>query len=188
MLISSVTSFAPISSIKVFLVYFAFILGFYLTVNAVKSKKQLYSLITIMLFAGAAVAIYGIYLANDKTTVFTIVFAAVNLLTWILQLGFEILSSYVELQFALVVEGLKMDAEALTKPIRSVEGALNKVFGKDSEEMPLAADAEKRRAILSKKAELIKEEKRSRKAETKLGRLKKKIKELSLFKKGEKEE
>lgn len=61
MFISSVTSFAPISSIKVFLVYFAFVLGFYLTVNAVNSKKQLYSLITIMLFAGAVVAIYGIY-------------------------------------------------------------------------------------------------------------------------------
>lgn len=61
MLISSVTSFAAISSIKVFLVYFAFILGFYLTVNAVKSKKQLYALVTGMLFAGAIVAIYGIY-------------------------------------------------------------------------------------------------------------------------------
>ena len=148
-------------------------------INRIKIATKAFSL---------GVAIYGIYLANDKTTVFTIVFAAVNLLTWILQLGFEILSSYLELQFALVVEGLKMDSEALTKPIRSVEGALNKVFGKDTEEIPLAADAEKRRAILARKAEVIKEEKRSRKAETKLGKLKKKIKEFSLFKKSEKEE
>lgn len=59
--ISSVTSFAPTSSIKIFLVYFAFVLGFYLTVNAVGTKSQLYALITAMLFAGAAVAIYGIY-------------------------------------------------------------------------------------------------------------------------------
>ena len=59
--ISSVTSFSPVSSIKIFLVYFAFILGFYLTVNAVRTKKQLYALITSMLFAGAIVAIYGIY-------------------------------------------------------------------------------------------------------------------------------
>lgn len=61
MFISSVTSFAPGSSIKIFLVYFAFVLGFYLTVNAVRSKKQLYALIVAMLFAGAVVAIYGIY-------------------------------------------------------------------------------------------------------------------------------
>ncbi len=59
--ISSVTSFAPVSSIKIFLVYFAFVLGFYLTVNAVRTKTQLYALISAMLFAGAAVAIYGIY-------------------------------------------------------------------------------------------------------------------------------
>ncbi len=59
--ISSVTSFAPMSSIKIFLVYLAFVLGFYLTVNAVRTKTQLYALITAMLFAGAAVAIYGIY-------------------------------------------------------------------------------------------------------------------------------
>ncbi len=59
--ISAVTSFAPVSSIKIFLVYFAFVLGFYLTVNAVRTKGQLYALIISMLFAGAAVALYGIY-------------------------------------------------------------------------------------------------------------------------------
>ena len=61
MLISAVTSFARGNSIKIFLVYFAFILSYYLTVNAVRSKKQLYALIIGMLFAGVAVALYGIY-------------------------------------------------------------------------------------------------------------------------------
>lgn len=59
--ISAVTSFAPVSSIKIFLVYFAFVLGFYLTVNAVRTKSQLYALIISMLFAGVLVALYGIY-------------------------------------------------------------------------------------------------------------------------------
>lgn len=59
--ISAVTSFARGNSINIFLVYFAFILSYYLTVNAVRTKKQLYTLILSMLFAGGAVAIYGIF-------------------------------------------------------------------------------------------------------------------------------
>ena len=131
------------------------------------------------------VAIYGIYLANDKTTVFTVLFAAVNLLTWMLQLAFELLSSYAELQFALIAEGLKMDSEALSKPIRAVEGAFNRVIGKEVEDTPLTADAEKRRALLSKKVEKIKEEKRSRKPESKIEKFKKKILSLKSSGKGE---
>ena len=59
--ISSVTSFAMGNSIKIFMVYFAFVLAYYLTVNAVRTKSQLYALISGMLFAGVAVALYGIY-------------------------------------------------------------------------------------------------------------------------------
>lgn len=61
MLISAITSFARSNSIAIFLVYFAFILSYYLTVNAVRTKKQLYALIMAMLFAGVLVALYGIY-------------------------------------------------------------------------------------------------------------------------------
>ena len=61
MFISSVTSFAMGNSIKIFMVYFAFVLAYYLTVNAVRTKSQLYGLICGMLFAGVAVAAYGIY-------------------------------------------------------------------------------------------------------------------------------
>ena len=59
--ISAVTSFARSNSINIFLVYFAFVLSYYLTVNAVRGKKQLYTLILSMLFAGVIVAAYGIY-------------------------------------------------------------------------------------------------------------------------------
>ncbi|MBQ8526608.1 MAG: O-antigen ligase family protein [Clostridia bacterium] len=61
MFISAVTSFARGNSINIFLVYLAFILSYYLTVNAVRTKRQLYTLIISMLFAGAVVALYGIY-------------------------------------------------------------------------------------------------------------------------------
>lgn len=59
--ISAITSFSMLSSIKIFLVYFAFILGYFLITNTIKSKTQLYTVINAMLFAGAIVALYGIY-------------------------------------------------------------------------------------------------------------------------------
>lgn len=61
MFISAVTSFARGNSINIFLVYFAFVLSYYLAVNAVRTKRQLFALITAMLFAGVGVALYGIY-------------------------------------------------------------------------------------------------------------------------------
>lgn len=59
--ISAVTSFARGNSITIFLVYMAFGISYFLVTNAVKGKKQLYALITGMLFAGLGVALYGIY-------------------------------------------------------------------------------------------------------------------------------
>lgn len=61
MFISAATSFARGNSINIFLVYFAFVLSYYLAVNAVRTKRQLFALITAMLFAGVGVALYGIY-------------------------------------------------------------------------------------------------------------------------------
>lgn len=61
MFISSIASFAMGNSVQIFLVYLAFVLSYYLTVNSVRTKKQLYALIGTMLFAGGIVALYGIY-------------------------------------------------------------------------------------------------------------------------------
>lgn len=58
--ISAVTSFARNDSIKVFLVYFAFVLGYYLIVNSIKSKRQLKTLLYAILVTSIGVALYGI--------------------------------------------------------------------------------------------------------------------------------
>ena len=58
--ISAITSFARNDSIKVFLVYFAFVLGYYLIVNSIRSKRQLKTLIYSILIASIGVALYGV--------------------------------------------------------------------------------------------------------------------------------
>lgn len=61
MFFSTITSYALGNSIKVFLVYFTFMLSYYLLTNSIKTKQELLSLISGMLFAGVIVALYGIY-------------------------------------------------------------------------------------------------------------------------------
>ncbi len=59
--ISAITSFARGNSINIFLVYLSFALSYYTVTNAITTKKQLFAIVIGMLFAGLAVALYGIY-------------------------------------------------------------------------------------------------------------------------------
>lgn len=61
MFISSVTSFARSSSIKIFMVYSVFMMGYFIITNAVKNKKSLYLIFSIMTVSAVLVALYGIY-------------------------------------------------------------------------------------------------------------------------------
>ena len=61
MLISSVTSFARNSSIKIFMVYSVFMMGYFIITNTVKNKKSLYLMFSIMTVSAVLVALYGIY-------------------------------------------------------------------------------------------------------------------------------
>lgn len=61
LVVSALTSFAVVSSVKAVLVYIAFIMAYYLLTNSVKTKQRLYSLITLILVVGLFVALYGIY-------------------------------------------------------------------------------------------------------------------------------
>lgn len=59
-LISTVTSPELVGSLKVLLVYFSFVCGYYMIVNSISSKEQFYSLLTGVLYCGLIVALYGI--------------------------------------------------------------------------------------------------------------------------------
>lgn len=58
--ISSVTSFAPTKSIQVWIMYLIFMSFYFVIINTVKTKKQLYSLLKLFVIAGAFVALYGV--------------------------------------------------------------------------------------------------------------------------------
>ena len=60
MLISSVFSFNPKKSLLVWGLYLIFIGYYFIIINAVKTKEQLYSLVRIFVIAGLLVSIYGI--------------------------------------------------------------------------------------------------------------------------------
>lgn len=61
MLISTLSSFAMVNSLKIYMVYFVFLISYYLLVNAISTKGQLYFVIKMMLLGGVFVALYGIY-------------------------------------------------------------------------------------------------------------------------------
>lgn len=59
-LISSITSFALAKSLMVWAMYFIFMAFYFVIINTVKTKKQLYGLLKVFVIAGAFVALYGL--------------------------------------------------------------------------------------------------------------------------------
>lgn len=59
--ISTVTSFAPASSIKIFMVYIVFVAGYFAITNAIKDLRTLIPVLVLMLIAAFGVSAYGIY-------------------------------------------------------------------------------------------------------------------------------
>lgn len=58
--VSSVLSFAAAGSIKVWIMYLVFAGFYFIIINTVKTKKQLYGLFKIFVISGALVALYGV--------------------------------------------------------------------------------------------------------------------------------
>ena len=58
--ISSLTSFAPVGSLKVWAMYFVFTLFYFVIINTIKTKNQMYSLLKVFVISGALVALYGV--------------------------------------------------------------------------------------------------------------------------------
>lgn len=167
----------------------------YLTIR--KNKKALRQskhIINRMKIATKAfslgVAVYGIYIANEKTTVITIVFAAVNILTWLIQLALELISSYAEAQIELIIEGIKADfdsvKDSISKPIRTAGEMIKKaVTGKDGELCEKEEKPSRARLFLEKRIARMKEQKRIENEKEKLKLLEEQVKEQkSLIKNG----
>lgn len=61
MLVSAVTGYARVSSIKIYMVYFVFICAYYCITNTFTSFKGVAAVAALMLIAALGVSIYGIY-------------------------------------------------------------------------------------------------------------------------------
>ncbi len=68
--VSSLLSFARMGSLKVWAMYFVFWSFYFVIINTVKTKEQLYGLLKLFVISGALVAVYGImqYLFGWTTT------------------------------------------------------------------------------------------------------------------------
>ncbi len=60
LLMSSVMSFAKVDSLKVWAMYFVFVIFYFTVINSVKTKEQLYGVYKLLAISGALVALYGI--------------------------------------------------------------------------------------------------------------------------------
>ena len=59
-LVASLTSFVPVKGLQIWAVYFAFMVFYFVVVNTVKTKKQLFDLLTVFCISGLCVCVYGI--------------------------------------------------------------------------------------------------------------------------------
>lgn len=60
LLVSSLASFAPKASIKVWAMYLVFVSFYFVIINTVKTREQLYGLLKLLAISGALVALYGV--------------------------------------------------------------------------------------------------------------------------------
>ncbi len=59
-MLASVTSFAPFKSIQIWAVYFAFMIFYFVIINTIKTKNQLFNLLKIFAVSAVLVCLYGI--------------------------------------------------------------------------------------------------------------------------------
>lgn len=60
LLVSCIFSFARMASLKVWMMYFVFIMFYFAVINTIKTRDQLYGLLRLFVISGALVALYGV--------------------------------------------------------------------------------------------------------------------------------
>ncbi len=60
-LFASATSFSPIKSVQIWAVYFAFMIFYFVIINTIKTKEQLWGILTVFVLSGFVVCLYGIF-------------------------------------------------------------------------------------------------------------------------------
>lgn len=132
-----------------------------------KRSKQAIKLFTL------GVIFYGIYVTAEKVTPISVVFTAFMVVSWVLEIIFEIILSIIATRLQLFKEALDADVENLKKPVTAVGNFLKRMTGKEVEEK----EPTKHRIFLDKKVSEAKTERLEKKRQNKLdGKAQKRLK------------
>ena len=95
-----------------------------------KRCKQLVKLFTTI------VMVYGVCVTTKAVTPFAVVLAAFMIVAWLLQIVFDLIFHLFIKKANLLIEGVKADVQAATKPVKSVGNFFKKLTGKQVEPEP----------------------------------------------------
>ena len=131
-----------------------------------KRCKQFIKLLTII------VMLYGIYATTKQVSPIAVIFSAMMIVGWILQIIFEVILRIFLSKANFILEGLEADYEKLVKPAKTVGNFFKKLTGQ-----PIEPEKErsKNKLWLDKKLETNKAEKREKRREERLAKKQAKI-------------
>lgn len=100
-----------------------------------KLAKRIYkwSKLLIKLYT-LAVALYALNFTIDNTLGLSVILTALQLIGWVLQVLFEVVSLILEKLYDLVITAIKADLEQVKKPVTTVGNFFKKVTGKEIEQ------------------------------------------------------
>ena len=130
-----------------------------------KRCKQLVKLFTLGL------TVYGFCLTANHFTPISLLFVALMIVGWILQIVFEVILRIFLNRASLFMEGLEADYQNLIKPAKTVGNFFKKLTGKEIEP---EKEPTKNRLLLDKKVAQAKEEARLKKQAAKEEKLRRK--------------
>ena len=144
-------------------------LGFFLYVTAYKVGKTVKRTVKtifrrcklLIRFFTLGVMIYGICVTVNDVNAFSVLLSVFMAVGWILQILFEIISTFLLKQANYFVEALEADFEPLTKPVKKVSNFFKKMTGKEvDEEESVQEKPSATRVFLDKKVAESKTERR----------------------------
>ena len=117
------------------------------------------------------VMLYGLYATTQNVSWLSVLLSAFMVVSWVLQLVFDVFFRILELRVKFLLEGLEADVAKLMQPAKTVGNFFKKITGKEVEpEKPLTKNQEMLKAMVDEE----KEEKKARKKQKSLfGRKKK---------------
>lgn len=120
------------------------------------------------------VTVYGVCETVGNVNPFTIIFTSLMIVSWIMQILFEVLIKLLTAKISLIIDGMEADVDSITKPFKGVGNFFKKVSGQEVEEKEptknqvfLKEKIEEHKASLKEKLLKAKEEKRQRKLDEK---------------------